>query len=125
MAERVNRDLQDVWAKRREVVASGNREIDVKRELDALMKKVQSAIDAHHEKGAELFTRAGEASVIYAATAPAAEDRHREEAMRLLDKMSQEDRLEALQRAAIEHTKEGQLPSVAPFNGDGSYSAFG
>jgi hypothetical protein len=39
--------------------------------------------------------------------------------------MSQEDRLEALRRAAIEHTKEGQKPSVAPFNDNGSYSAFG
>jgi hypothetical protein len=124
-AERVNRDLQDVWAKRREVVASGNRAIDVKHESDTLMKEVQSAIDAHQAEDKEAFAKAGAASVIYAATAPAAEDRHREEAIRLLSKMSQEDRLEALRRAAIEHTKEGQKPSVAPFNDNGSYSAFG
>jgi hypothetical protein len=98
-AEKLNRSLEEKWAARREIITSGRKASERRAEADILMDEVHDAIKAHQAGSAEDYRKSGAARIIYAATAPGAEEADKDAARDLLAGMSDDDLRAALQKA--------------------------
>ena len=119
-AEKLSREAQEMWAARREIIASQKSPDEIKRETDSILDEIHGKFRTHQKQSTAYFITRGEGSIIYAATSPAADAEVRGNAKDLLAGKSDTELIRALRSETMR-----RYNNATPYTSTGKLTSYG